>query len=206
MNIRNITKTIAICIMLTSLAGLARAENIDPYDDDSQYAWGENVGWINFEPAAGEGVQVSSSTLEGFVWAENIGWINLSPSTYGGVSNDGSGNLTGYAWGENVGWISFSCANTGTCGSVDYGVSIDSDGNFSGYAWGENIGWINFGLLKPVRACKVCIDDLANFVDDWLTATSEPGDLDGDSDVDMTDYATLASYWLDYCPDAWPLK
>jgi hypothetical protein len=43
MNIRNITKTIAICIMLTSLAGLARAENIDPYDDDSQYACAETV-------------------------------------------------------------------------------------------------------------------------------------------------------------------
>lgn len=198
MNIRNTIKTITICMLLCVPAGLTRAENIDPYEDDSQYAWGENVGWINFEPNQGDGVQVSSSAVEGFVWAENIGWINLSPSTYGGVFNDGSGNLSGYAWAENVGWINF--------GPTYGGVSIDSEGYFSGYAWGENIGWINFDLLQPVQACKVCFDDLANFVDDWLTATGEPGDLNGDSDVDMTDYAVLASYWLDYCPDAWPLK
>ncbi len=198
MNIRNTIRTITICIMLGGLSGSAVAENIDPYDDGSQYAWGENVGWLNFEPNQGDGVQVSSSAVEGFVWAENIGWINLSPSTYGGVFNDGSGNLSGYAWGENVGWINF--------GPTYGGVSIDSEGYFSGHAWGENIGWINFDLLHPVQACKVCFDDLANFVDDWLTATGEPGDLNGDSDVDMTDFATLASYWLDYCPDAWPLK
>ena len=29
----------------------ASAENIDPYDDGSQYAYGENVGWLNFEPS-----------------------------------------------------------------------------------------------------------------------------------------------------------
>ena len=26
------------------------AENIDPNEDGSQYAYGENVGWLNFEP------------------------------------------------------------------------------------------------------------------------------------------------------------
>jgi len=25
------------------------AENIDPNEDGSQYAYGENVGWVNFE-------------------------------------------------------------------------------------------------------------------------------------------------------------
>lgn len=45
---------------------------------------------------------------------------------------------------ENNGSISFSCANTGSCGTVDYGVNISSAGEFSGYAWSENIGWISF--------------------------------------------------------------
>ena len=27
------------------------AENIDPDDEGSQYAWGENVGWLNTRPA-----------------------------------------------------------------------------------------------------------------------------------------------------------
>jgi hypothetical protein len=113
------------------------AENIDPDNDGSKYAWGENIGWINFEPSLGSGVTVTDSAVEGYAWGENFGWINLSPANYGGVFNDGSGNLSGYAWGENVGWINF--APTGA------GVTIDpSTGVFSGYAWGENIGWINF--------------------------------------------------------------
>ena len=31
-------------------ASLGLAENIDPYDEGSQYAYGENIGWINFDP------------------------------------------------------------------------------------------------------------------------------------------------------------
>lgn len=123
------------------------AENIDPLDDGSQWAWSENVGWLNFEPSEGPGVTVSDTDVTGYVWAENIGWINLSPASYGGVTNDGNGTLSGYAWGENVGWISVSCENTGSCENVDYGVTIDGEGNFEGYAWGENIGWINFNLI-----------------------------------------------------------
>jgi hypothetical protein len=110
---------------------------IDPESNDSQYAWGENVGWINFAPSQGPGVNVTNMGLFGYAWGENIGWVNLSP-TNGGVINDGAGNLSGYAWGENVGWINF--APTGG------GVFINpTDGVFSGHAWGENIGWINLG-------------------------------------------------------------
>jgi len=52
------------------------AGNIDPYDDDSQYAYGENVGWHNFEPSEGPGVTVSDTDVTGYIWQENIGWIN----------------------------------------------------------------------------------------------------------------------------------
>ena len=48
--------------------------------DGSQYAYDENVGWINFEPnIAGPNVvaTVSEKKLTGFIWAENIGWINF---------------------------------------------------------------------------------------------------------------------------------
>src|SRR4030042_1572917 len=91
---------------------VALAENIDPDNDGSQYAWGENVGWINFEPSQGEGVTVTDSAVTGKAWGENIGWFNLSPAT-GGVINDANGNLSGYAWGENVGWINFGPTNAG---------------------------------------------------------------------------------------------
>ncbi len=179
------------------------AENIDPYEDDSQYAYGENVGWVNFEPGRGPGVTVSGTQLTGYVWAENIGWINLSPASYGGVVNDGAGNLSGYAWGENVGWINF--------GPAYGGVTIDPDGNFDGWAWGENIGWLNFQSVDlygyNVKACKVRLEDLANFIDDWLeSGVGLPGDLSGNDEVDFVDYSIFSDFWRDYCPDSWPLK
>ena len=68
------------------------AENIDPYEDGSQYAYGENAGWVNFEPNTGDGTQVASDKLTGWVWAENIGWISLT------------------------------CENTTSCGTVNYGI------------------------------------------------------------------------------------
>ena len=215
MKIKGILQIISITAVLVTSPVLS--ENIDPYEDGSQYAWGENVGWLNFEPNVVDpnaGAQVSSDKITGFIWSENIGWISLSCENTGscgtvnyGVTNDGAGNLSGYAWSENAGWISFSCDNTSSCKMVDYGVTIDGDGSFDGYAWAENIGWINFGIADNyVLACKVTFEDLGNFVDDWLESGSVPGNLNDDRDVDFGDYSIFASYWLDYCPDGWPLK
>ncbi len=204
MDCKNPAGLVLATILVSSLT-YAFAENIDPYQDNSQYAYGENVGWINFEPnTAGTnvGATVSSSKLTGFIWAENIGWINLSPALYGGVINDGAGNLSGYAWGENIGWINF--------GPAYGGVTIDLDGNFDGWAWGENIGWLNFNSVDlygyNVKACKVNFEDLANFIDDWLeSGTGLSADLSGNDEVDLVDYSIFTNYWLDYCPDDWLL-
>jgi hypothetical protein len=169
-------------LIAPSLCPFALAENIDPDNDGSQYAWGENVGWINFEPSQGEGVTVTGSAVTGKAWGENIGWINLSPAT-GGVSNDGAAILR-FAWGENIGWISFALSNAG--------VTIDLLRCFSGKAWGENIGWINFAPNgKPVktswRGRDQCPDD---------PNKTEPGicgcgvadtDTDGDGTPDCND-------------------
>lgn len=111
--------------------------DIDPSNNGSQYAWGENVGWINLKPSWGPGITVTDTVVTGYMWGENIGWIKLNPAN-AGVFNDGAGNLSGYAWGENVGWIKFAHAYGGVHINPVTGV-------FSGYAWGENIGWINFG-------------------------------------------------------------
>lgn len=205
MNMNYLFGPVLVIGFLTFCCVSSFAENIDPDNDDSQYAYGENVGWFNFEPnVAGPnvGATVSSDKLTGFIWAENIGWINLWPENYGGVFNDGQGNLSGYAWGENVGWLNF--------GPTYGGVTIDLDGNFDGFAWGENIGWVNFNSADlygyNVKACKVTFEDLANFVDDWLESdVGLSGDLSGDDDVDFVDYSIFADYWLDYCPDDWLL-
>ena len=153
----------ALALLAVLGAALAFAENIDPGDDGSQYAWGEAVGWLNAEPAncSGCGVQVTDTGLTGYMWGESIGWINLScqnnfacggPAGPWGVTNDGAGNLAGYAWGESIGWINFSCRNNpSTCATTEnYGVTINpTTGVFSGYAWGESIGWINSGGANP---------------------------------------------------------
>ncbi len=204
-NRRKILQVFSVLAALVFTASPVFAENIDPYEDGSQYAYSENAGWLNFEPNQGDGVHVSNTQLTGFVWAENIGWVNLSPTTYGGVGNDWAGNLSGFAWGENVGWINFDPNVPGD--ATHYGVTIDNDGNFDGWAWGENVGWINFGLTDYyVVACKVTFEDLANFVDDWLTSGIVPANLDDEGPVDFEDYSIFASYWLDYCPDGWQLK
>ena len=201
--------TVKICVILLSTV-MCFADNIDPYNTGNQYAYGENIGWLNFEASdVSAGATVSKEKLQGYVWSENIGWINLSPTTIGcdGVLNDGSGNLSGYAWGENVGWINFDPQFSGT----HYGVKIDAAGSFSGYAWGENVGWINFNNAdlfgNGVKVCVVNYLDLKNFAEQWLMdGRSLAADLNYSTHVDFVDYSIFASNWLDFCPDNWPLK
>ena len=142
---------VALALVMCAGAWPAHAENIDPLNNGSQYAYAENVGWINAEPLGdgAVGVEVTASELTGWMWSENIGWISLSCNNTGlcattgyGVSNDNCGALTGFAWAENVGWINFSPATVG--------VLIDPQtGDFAGRAWGENIGWITFASDGP---------------------------------------------------------
>ena len=124
----------------------ALAENTDPANDGSQWAWAENVGWINGEPHGdgGPGLHVEDFTVSGWLWGENIGWISLTCGDLGtcgtveyGVRNDGTGALLGWAWSENAGWVRFD--------PVLGGVFVDvTTGELGGHAWGENIGWISF--------------------------------------------------------------
>lgn len=126
-------------------------------DSTYKYAWGEDVGWVNFG-AANSNILITDSAITGYAWSENYGWINLSPST-SGVKNNGYGDLSGYAWGENLGWIDFN------------GVSINSSGEFSGYATTTNNGGeinfsgSNFGVKTDWRPrggrpiCNNALDD-----------------------------------------------
>lgn len=157
--------------------------NIDPDAARHQYAWGENIGWVNFNPSTGPGVTVSDTQLTGEAWAENVGWIRMK-HLFGGVTNDGLGNLSGYAWGENIGWISFSCENTSSCDSVTYGASIDPDtGLFSGKVWGENTGWISFDYIGSERY---------GVKTSWGSAQTCEGDFNpADGDVDGSDLEKL---------------
>ena len=151
------SKLLLLGLLLIVSIGTALAENIDPGNDDSQFAYAENLGWLNAEPSGAPGVQVGDDELSGWIWGENVGWVSLScqntlscGSNPYGVTNNGFGFLAGYAWSENVGWISFSCENTLSCGLVSYGVTIDpATGEFFGRAWSENAGWISFASAGP---------------------------------------------------------
>ena len=137
---------LGLVLALLAVGVALAAGNISATD---KWAWGTNVGWINFNPDNG-GVTVYPDHLEGYAWGENAGWIRLGTHTGGGshtytnadqntygVNRDtGTGALSGYAWGTNVGWINFAPASGG--------VTVSAAGEFSGYAWGENIGWIKF--------------------------------------------------------------
>jgi hypothetical protein len=214
MNYRQIIQTACVWAVLIISGTLVFAENIDPNNNGSQYAYSGNVGWVNFEPGQGAGATVTDINLAGRIWAENIGWINLSPTSFGGVTNDGTGKLSGCAWGENVGWINFNPQVPGEPNK--YGVTIDHQGNFSGWAWGENIGWIHLRCDSPVAykvqtswitTCVVDIDDLKKFCDLWLaTGSGLKADFDNSQDVDFIDYDYLADVWKQLCPAGWALK
>jgi len=207
-------KKMVILLIIAMTTIIVFAENVDPYGADEQYGWSENTGWLNAEPDTGDGMQVASDKLTGFIWTENIGWINLNCENTGtcttvsyGVVNDGAGNLSGYAWAENVGWINFDPYLPTESKLNEYCVRIDADGKFSGWAWGENIGWIHFDETEnwSVRVCIVTLEDLTNFASYWL-GTEPAANLDGTGVVNMPDFSIFASYWQDYCPDGWQLK
>ncbi|MBU1196817.1 MAG: hypothetical protein KKE62_14585 [Proteobacteria bacterium] len=196
---RLIHQTVFITFILFCLASVAIAGNIDVNNDGHKYAWGENIGWINFNPGYGPGVTVTSTQLTGYAWGENIGWINMNP-VYGGVFHDGVGNLSGYAWGENIGWISFSCENNPDpdfcTEGVNYGVHIDPQtGILSGKAWAENAGWIVFDYsTSNSYGVKAFWGSCAGNYD-------TDGDIDGlDLHAFATDYAnghvTNDDFWV----------
>lgn len=153
-------------------AGFAFASSTDgTIDSTYKYAWGENIGWINFGTSQGD-VHITDSGLSGYALGENTGWLNLD-----NVTNDGAGNLSGYAWGENIGWINFAPTNGG--------VIINSSGEFTGSALGENTGWIIFDCDYKVKT-------------DWRPQSARPAcnnatDDDGDGKTDYPNDPGCAS-------------
>lgn len=144
------------------------------------------AGYINFRPSLADFyVRITDVELTGYAWGDRVGYINFNSkncdadnngvtdtgnfnfcstgntvSTFK-VSNTEDGILSGFAWGENTGWINFnakgncdkddntfsdvSCGgnNTSTVNGT-FKVIINGNGEFEGYAWSENFGYIEF--------------------------------------------------------------
>ena len=131
----------------------------------SGYAWSENIGWIQFDPASpypttgcgSAGCPTFSSKRTG----NNLeGWARItSIYTASILSNPNSGG-----W---VGWIKLKGT---TSGGTAYGWTIDpTTGLLGGYAWSDELGWIKPYNAKIAASCP------------WSTTpTLEPltGDID----------------------------
>ena len=48
-----------------------------------------------------------AGNLSGYAWGTNVGWINFSPANGGVTVDPHEGDFSGFAWGENIGWIHF---------------------------------------------------------------------------------------------------
>jgi len=136
---------LASACLLQLLSSVHAATTIDPVN---QYAYGANIGWINWRGDADHGAVVGSSVCSGYIYSANVGWINLGTGTPTnglqyqnrsasdfGVNTDAQGNLRGFAYGANIGWINFE-ANGAP--KVDLAT-----GNLSGYIYSANCGWIS---------------------------------------------------------------
>ncbi len=155
-------------IVLLLLAGTACVHAATTIDAANRYAWGANLGWLNWYADGVNGAVIGDYVCSGYIYAANVGWINLGSGspTNGiyyqnlsandfGVNQDGLGNLRGYAWGANIGWINLE---TNGAPKVDLRTGI-----LSGHAWSANCGWIS----------------LSNAVAYVQTDTISPGNLDG---------------------------
>lgn len=150
-------KHLVLAIILAALAPAAFADTT--IDDTNKYAWGANVGWLNFQGDVTNGASFGKNYATGFIWGANIGWINLGDGSPGdtihysnvsaddfGVNVDSNSDatfafLSGYAWGANVGWINFDVV--AQVGEPNRPRIEKSTGTLFGYVWGANIGWIS---------------------------------------------------------------
>jgi hypothetical protein len=133
-------------LLLQPLAALHAGTSIDAVN---RYAYGGNVGWIDWAADINNGAVLGNYVCSGYLYAANVGWINMGSGSPAngiyyqnlsagdfGINNDGLGNLSGYAWGANIGWITFEQ----TYGKPKINLLT---GVLSGYAWSSNCGWIS---------------------------------------------------------------
>jgi len=127
---------------------LSTARAATTIDGVNKYAWGANIGWLDWRGDTNSGAVIGEYVCSGYLYAANVGWINLGSGAPAnkiqyqnnsaadfGINHDSLGNLRGYAWGANIGWLNFE---TNGAPKVDLFT-----GRMSGYVWSANCGWIS---------------------------------------------------------------
>ncbi len=163
--------SLIICLFLAHHSFASTSDGT--IDSTNRYAYGENVGWVDFGTSGGN-VHVTDFALTGYAYGENIGWVSLNCSNTFScgtvdykISNNNEGALSGYAYGENVGWINFNPSSGG--------VTIDSSGIFHGSAYGETVGWIIFNCANT-SSCGTVNYRLST---DWRAASTRSSGSSG---------------------------
>jgi hypothetical protein len=145
------TKTSIFLVGIFSLIILnpsARVQASSTIDDANRYAYGANLGWLDWRGDTSNGAVIGAYVCSGYLYVANVGWIslgsgsptnqiyyqNLSANDFG-VNNDGLGNLRGYGYGANIGWVSFE--NTGAP-KVDLRTGV-----ITGFVYSANCGWLS---------------------------------------------------------------
>lgn len=217
---KNIITALGITLgALLAIPASAQLASTIENSDDTKYAYGANIGWINMRPGmggdGGNGVTVRSTYLEGRVYSANCGWItigkpggpanghtytNANENDYG-VNLEGNA-LKGFGYGANIGWLNFGM-NYPPAAQDDAPVIDYKTGEMSGFAWGANVGWINLGNpaidFHVVTATIDRPDDDSDGIDDtWeRLIAGNTGDLGLNNDQDGDGYSDVDEYLSD---------
>ena len=61
-------------LLLGSLASSWAATTIDPVN---KYAYGANLGWMDWRGDTANGAVIGAYVCSGYIYSANVGWINL---------------------------------------------------------------------------------------------------------------------------------
>src|SRR3989344_5998493 len=89
---------LALFLSFLSFSGTALASATD--GTVSGYAWGNNIGWVNFG-CANCNAHITDAGMTGYAWSQNFGWIKLD-AAQSGVDNNSEGALSGAAWADKL--------------------------------------------------------------------------------------------------------
>ena len=195
-----VAATLLLSTLNIQLSTAFAGTTIDPVN---KYAYGANIGWMDWRGDTNNGAVIGEYVCSGYIYAANVGWINLGSGSPAngiqyqnlaandfGVNQDGLGNLRGYAYGANIGWINFE--NTGA-------PKVDMrSGQMTGSVWSANCGWISlsnaFAVVQTDTIAPGTDSDHNGLPDAWELLNFGHLGVDPNADPDGDGMSNLQEY------------